>query len=272
MASPQTGIFALGTSSHAYLEFDVRDRRRWPRRPCARSRAFASPGRRSAASTSSPASGPGCGRDIAPDATPAGVAGLRGADRRPGRLHAAGDAARHRHLADRRELRRRVRPVAHDRPWPRRRRAPSSTRPSAGRTTTTSTRPGSSTGPRTRRWSRRWTSPLVPEASPGAGVVDPAPPALGARRGRLGGAADRAPGGGHRPPPGRLGGAGPGAAGIPRGPDRPGHVRQDLPAEHPVRVGVRARDDLRRLQRGPARASRPCSRAWSASATARATT
>ena len=25
MASPQTGIFALGTSSHAYLEFDVRD-------------------------------------------------------------------------------------------------------------------------------------------------------------------------------------------------------------------------------------------------------
>ena len=25
MASPQTGIFALGTSSHAYLEFDLSD-------------------------------------------------------------------------------------------------------------------------------------------------------------------------------------------------------------------------------------------------------
>ena len=49
-------------------------------------------------------------------------------------------------------------------------------------------------------------------------------------------------------------------------------VRQDLPAEHPVRVGVGPRNDLRGLQRGPARSSRPCSRAWSASAMARATT
>ena len=60
MASPQTGIFALGTSSHAWLEFDLepsvdprRPSRPWPR--------CASRGRRSAGSTSWPGSGRRCG-------------------------------------------------------------------------------------------------------------------------------------------------------------------------------------------------------------------
>ena len=57
MASPQTGLFALGTASHAYLELDVvagaSRLRSSPRSP-----PSASHGRRSAGSTSSPASGP----------------------------------------------------------------------------------------------------------------------------------------------------------------------------------------------------------------------
>ena len=100
-------------------------------------RRSGSRGRRSAASTSSPASGRSCGPRSRPSR-----AGRRRRVQRAGprarRLRAAGDAARHRRLAHRRLLRRRVRPVAGVvQGWPGTRRSP--TRSSAGRTTTIGT-------------------------------------------------------------------------------------------------------------------------------------
>ena len=41
---------------------------------------------------------------------------------------------------------------------------------------------------------------------------------------------------------------------LPRREHRPGHLRQDLPAEHALRNGCRARNDVRRLLRDPATA------------------
>ena len=76
MASPQTGIFALGTSSHAYLEFDLLGRRPTRRRRSRSWRASASRGRRSAASTSSPASGRSSGRRSPPMPRRPGVTGF----------------------------------------------------------------------------------------------------------------------------------------------------------------------------------------------------
>ena len=112
MASPQTGIFALGTASHAYLEFDLRAGRRRRAAVGLGSPGCASRARRSAASTSSPASGPELWAAVAPDAAPAGVTRLQRTARRARTGYvAAGDAARRRDLAHRRRVRRRLRPV-----------------------------------------------------------------------------------------------------------------------------------------------------------------
>ena len=102
MASPQTGIFALGTASHAYLELDLVAWRGPGRRSSPRSPRSASRGRRSAASTSSPASGPSSGRRSRPTRRRAGVPGFDGCRRRARWRDAAGHAARRRRLAERR--------------------------------------------------------------------------------------------------------------------------------------------------------------------------
>ena len=65
MSTPQSGIFALGTASHAYLEFDAREPARRATSSGDRARC-ASRARRWAASTSSPASGPSSGARSCP--------------------------------------------------------------------------------------------------------------------------------------------------------------------------------------------------------------
>ena len=69
MKSPQSGIFALGTASHTYLEFDVAADRRaktwWPR-----SHPSASRGRRRVASTWWPVSGRNFGERRLPTMRP----------------------------------------------------------------------------------------------------------------------------------------------------------------------------------------------------------
>jgi len=92
---------------------------------------------------------------------------------------------------------------------------------------------------------------LVPSGQPGGGCVHPAPPAMGARCDRLGSPAGRVAGGDHRSPEVGQPGTGPTTADLPRQTHGSGSVRQDLPAERGLRDRVAARDHLRRLLREP---------------------
>ena len=73
--------------------------------------------------------------------------------------------------------------------------------------------------------------------------------------------ADRDPGVRHGSSEGRQHRARPKAADISRRADRPGPIREDLPTEHRLRLGRSPRDDLRRLQRRAGNAGAPCSTA-----------
>ena len=95
-----------------------------------------------------------------------------------------------------------------------------------------------------------------PRGRAGRRRLDPPAPAVGARRIELGGALRRTPGGRDRPSQGRQRRTGPATADVPCRPDGPGRLRGDLPAQHRVWLGDRARDDLRRVQRDPGRARR----------------
>ena len=109
MASPQTGFFALGRLprvSRARRSARTAYGRRPGRRACA------SHGRRSAGSTLSPASDRSSGRRRARCVTSRASTGFNAPSSAPDGYDAAGDAARRRHVADRRVLRRRFRPVA----------------------------------------------------------------------------------------------------------------------------------------------------------------
>ena len=74
MTNPQVGIFALGTAAHAYLELDLDPGRSTGVRRQAGVGGCASRGRRWAASTWSSACGPSSGAAAAPGDTPAGLA------------------------------------------------------------------------------------------------------------------------------------------------------------------------------------------------------
>ena len=76
--------------------------------------------------------------------------------------------------------------------------------------------------------------------------------AVGARRDRLGDAAGVRPGGHHRAAQGGQRRARSEAADLARQPDRPGPLREDLPAQHRLRDADPPRHDLRRLLPRPA--------------------
>src|SRR5581483_8443995 len=78
----------------------------------------------------------------------------------------------------------------------------------------------------------------VPDGMPGAGGSNAAAPEVAARRRRLGVAQRRDPGAGDRTAKGRQRRARPEARGFARREHGPGHLRQDPPAQH----GVRHRD------------------------------
>ena len=98
MGTSQSGIFALGTASHAYLELDAG--------PGATARELV----QAVASLREPRTTmggvnlvvgfrPELWREVVPDDAPAGVEGFNARPRRRRRLHDAGDAARRRALA-----------------------------------------------------------------------------------------------------------------------------------------------------------------------------
>ena len=201
MASPQTGLFALGTASHAYLELDVvagadpafgRRRGRLPPRAADDDRR-GQPRRRLPPG----ALGVGRARCVA-----SRCPRLRGCRRRARWGDASGHAARRRRVVERRVLRRRVRPVAGGRDVARR----------VGGADTRARRLAVSPRPRPHGVHRRDGEPdagrgLGGGRRPGRrgrrGRVDPAAPAVGARCDRLGGEVGRRPGGHHRPAEGR---------------------------------------------------------------------
>ena len=119
-------------------------------------------------------------------------------------------------------------------------------------------------------WSRRLASRSAGGIA-GRGRLGPAAPAVGARRDGLGGAAGRRAGGGDRPPEARQRRARPEGRRLARRAHRPGPVRQDLPAQHRLRLARPPRHDLRGVLRRPADPRRRCSRAWSGSAADRPT-
>ena len=260
MAAPQTGIFALGTAAHAYLEFDLLAQADGPD-VVAAWRVSGSRGRRSAASTWWRASGPSCGQWSRPTRrrSASSASTSRSWRRRP---RATRDAARRRGLVGGCLVRRRVRYVAIDR---RRAHGARDARPRDGRLAV----PPRS-GPdgirgrhaRTRRSSRPRRSRSCPPGLPGEGASilllqqwEHDAIAWEAMPVDVAGSDHRSPQVGQR-------GTGPSAADIARHAHRPGPVRQDLPAQRRVRDHVRARDDLRRASAAARDRSARCSRAW----------
>ena len=246
--SPQAGIFALGTGSHAYLEFDVAANAdpvatwsRW-------SPACASHGPRSAASTWSPASGRSCGRSLAP--------GRRARPGSPGFNEPVVGPDGYALPATQHDVVIWLTGASYDVVFDLSRGVAAAlaghavlpTRSSAGRTTTTSTSRASSTAPRTRRSSRRPRSPSSATASraradrsscsSSGSTTCPHGKASGSIGRRRRSAAARPTATSSTPTRRR-----------PTSPHRPGRVRQDLPAQHRLRLAGRARDDLRGLLR-----------------------
>ena len=93
---------------------------------------------------------------------------------------------------------------------------------------------------------------LIPLRLPGRRRFDPPPAAVGARCGRLGATAGRYPGSDHRSAKGRQRRGRSSASSVTRGTDGPGAIRKDLPAEHRVRDPHAPWNDLCRIQRRPA--------------------
>ena len=210
VTSPQPGIFALGTSSHAWLEFDLLD---GADDPAGLVGQVANPGSRDDDRRRQP-------RRRLPVGAVGGGRASRGAAWYTGfdapvvsaeRHDAGSDTARRRHLADRVRLRRRVRPVTRRRDGPRR-------RGDAGerdRRLAVPPRPrftGFIDGTENPTLVEATDVALLPPGAPGAGGSILLLQA-GARRRRLGAAARTGPGVDHRPAQGGQRGAGPGAAG-----------------------------------------------------------
>ena len=267
MASPQTGIFALGTASHAYLELDAtsdaaatrrggrlapraedddgrcQPRRRLPARAVARSCV-----RRTL-------------RQTLPGSTPTSPGSRASSCRRRNTTRCSGS-----------------------------REAATTSSSTCARRDRGARRPGDGRRgdlelavpprPRPDGLHRRDREPDARRGAPGGGSarrqprrrrVDAAAAEVAARRNGLGSAGRRAPGGGDRPPEGRQRRARSEAGGLARREYRPGHLRQDPAAEHGLRHRHRPRDDVRRVRRGPQSRCRRCSRAWPVSRAAPAT-
>jgi putative iron-dependent peroxidase len=92
MASPQPGIFALGTASHAYLEFELLAGAA-PLDAVTQVAAMREP--RTTIGGANVVAGfrPELWSMVAGDLAPDGVTGFQRVARRGGRVHAAGDAA-----------------------------------------------------------------------------------------------------------------------------------------------------------------------------------
>ena len=110
MGSPQPGIFALGTNSHAYLELDLAPGAQ-PLDAVALVASLREPRTTIGGVNLVAGFRPELWADDRPRRRAGGRRRVRRAGPRARRLRAAGDAARHRRLAHRRVLRRRLRPV-----------------------------------------------------------------------------------------------------------------------------------------------------------------
>jgi putative iron-dependent peroxidase len=168
VGSPQPGIFALGTNSHAYLELDVEPGAE-PLDAVVLVASLREPRTTIGGVNLVAGFRPELWAAVAPDAAPAGPHRVRRADPWPGRLRAAGDAARHRRLAHRGVLRRRLRPLPRR---PRRNGRAGDARQRdrrLARTTTIGTSPGSSTAPENPSLVDAMTVAVIPDGEPGEG-------------------------------------------------------------------------------------------------------
>ena len=247
MASPQTGIFALGTASHAYLEFDLIGSAD-PSAVVARVAALREP--RTTVGGVNLVAGfrPELWAAIAPDAAPEGVTGFNapvtGVDGciLPATQHdvvvwltgAGYDVVFDLSRAVTTELAGSVTLAYEMVGWPYHHDLDLT---------------GFMDGTENPTLVEATSEVAHPVGLPRRGRRDPAAPAMGARCRSLGRPVGPATGGRHRAAQGRQRGAGSEAGELPRRPNGSGHVRPDLPPQHRLRLARPPRNDLRRLQR-----------------------